>query len=151
MSLDVYLTMPGAAPRESSGIFVRENGATRELTRAEWDERFPGREPVVANVTDADTGTEVFSANITHNLGEMASAAGLYDALWRPDEHGITKAHQLIAPLTAGLQALLAEPDRFKAFNPANGWGDYDGLVDFVARYRAACEQYPDADVGVSR
>lgn len=30
-----------------SGIFVRENGATREITREEWDRRNPGREPVV--------------------------------------------------------------------------------------------------------
>lgn len=151
MSLDVYLTLPGAPPRESSGIFVRENGATRELTRAEWDKRFPGREPVVATVTDSDSDTEVFGANITHNLGKMASAAGLYESLWRPDENGITKARQLVAPLIAGLKALLAEPERFKTFNPENGWGSYDVLVNFVARYRDACEEYPDADVRMSR
>ena len=26
----------------------------------------------------------LYSANITHNLGEMADKAGLYEALWRP-------------------------------------------------------------------
>lgn len=37
--------------REScgSGIFVRRNGATVEITREEWDELNPGREPVVAS------------------------------------------------------------------------------------------------------
>jgi hypothetical protein len=27
---------------------------------------------------------EMYSANITHNLGDMASEAGIYEALWRP-------------------------------------------------------------------
>jgi hypothetical protein len=151
MSLDVYLTLPGAPPRETSGIFVRESGSVRELTREEWDERYPGREPVVATIPETDEPTEVFSANITHNLNSMAGAAGIYEHLWRPDEIGITKAGQLIEPLRAGLAMLQAEPDRFKALNPANGWGDYDGLVRFVANYLAACEESPDAEVRVSR
>lgn len=28
----------------------------------------------------------IYDANITHNLGEMAAEAGLYEALWRPAE-----------------------------------------------------------------
>lgn len=32
---------------------------------------------------------EGYSANITHNLGAMAEAAGIYLALWRPEEIGI--------------------------------------------------------------
>ena len=38
-------------------------------------------------LTDAE-GREVFSANITHNLGAMAKEAGIYMHLWRPDELG---------------------------------------------------------------
>lgn len=94
---------------------------------------------------------QVYWRNITHNLGKMANAAGLYDYLWRPDEHGITTAAQLIEPLKAGLEKLLAEPEKYKAFNPANGWGSYDGLVEFVREYLAACEEYPEAVVEVSR
>ena len=30
-----------------SGIFVRRGGATVEITRAEWDQMHPGREPVL--------------------------------------------------------------------------------------------------------
>jgi len=40
--------------------------------------------------------TTIFEANITHNLNRMAQAAGIYEALWCPDEIGITKAAQLI-------------------------------------------------------
>lgn len=149
MSLDVYLDMPEAPFEGGSGIYIRENGETREITRAEWDERFPDREPVV--VPQGDSAESVFHANITHNLNRMADEAGIYKALWRPEEIGITQARQLIEPLRAGLAALNTDPERFRALNPSNGWGDYDGLVRFVARYLAACEQYPDAAVYVSR
>jgi hypothetical protein len=148
MSLDVYLTIPQSVP-SGSGIFVRENGSTRELTRAEWDEKFPGREPAVVH-DDLDSH-EIYSANITHNLGRMASEAGVYMALWRPDEIGITHAHQLIPLLREGLALLQGDPDKFQQFNPSNGWGDYDGLVQFVENYIRACEAHPDAVVGVSR
>ena len=95
--------------------------------------------------------TEVYWRNITHNVGKMAAMAGLYDCCWRPDEHGITKAKQLIVPLAEGLTALLDDPARFKLANPENGWGSYEGFVDFVRAYLAACQAHPDADVRVSR
>lgn len=68
----------------------------------------------------------------------MAVEAGIYEHLWRPDEIGITKAAQLIAPLRDGLERLMTDPERYKKLNPSNGWGDYEGLVAFVADYRAA-------------
>jgi hypothetical protein len=148
MSLDVYLTLKGSNHVPESGIFIREDGQTKQITRAEWDERFPGREPVMV---ESQQGDEVFWANITHNLGEMASAAGIYKHLWRPSEIYISKAHQLIEPLRAGLERLEAEPDKFKQFNASNGWGTYETLVEFARNYLQACEQYPDADVSVSR
>jgi hypothetical protein len=151
MSLDVYLTVSGDSVESPSSekIFVRENGQTIEISREEWDERFPGREP--ATVWVEPKCGEVFSANVTHNLNEMAAGAGIYEHLWRPDEIGISKAAQLIEPLKDGLALLQSEPDRFKAFNPPNGWGSYDGFVHWVARYLEACCQFPDAEVSVSR
>jgi hypothetical protein len=149
MSLDVSLIVSNAVKRGGTGIFIREDGRNREVTWDEWNERFPGREPVVVQL-EGETN-EVFDWNITHNLGKMADEAGLYDCMWRPDEHGITKASQLIEPLRAGLATLKADPARFEQFNPANGWGDYDGLVRTVEAYLKACEEYPDAEVSVSR
>lgn len=95
--------------------------------------------------------TTVYDANITHNLNSMAEAAGIYKHLWRPEEIGITKAGQLVEPLRDGLALLLSDPERFKEFDPENRWGDYDGLVDFVRSYKAACEENPNATVCVSR
>lgn len=95
--------------------------------------------------------TTVYDSNITHNLGKMAEAAGIYQALWRPEEIGITKAEQLIAPLTEGLTKLKADPAKYEAFNAPNGWGVYEHFVPFVEQYLAACVGNPDADIHVSR
>jgi hypothetical protein len=94
---------------------------------------------------------EVYSRNITHNLGAMADAAGIYDACWRPDENGITKAAQLIPLLREGLAKLEADPDTYRKHDAPNGWGTYKHFVPFVREYLAACERDPDADVSVSR
>lgn len=95
--------------------------------------------------------TEIYTRNITHNLNKMADAAGIYYHLWRPDEIGITTASQLIEPLETGLALLRSDPERFKAFNPSNGWGNYSRLVDFVAEYLEACKKDPDATIEISR
>lgn len=148
MSLDVYLTEPGYTPTEKgSGIFVRENGATIEITREEWDAKFPGREPIVIR----SESCEVYSRNITHNLNRMADAAGIYEAMWHPDDIKVEKARDLIEPLQKGLSKLKSDPDGFSRLNPSNGWGNYEGLVNFVEEYLAACMAYPDAEVSVSR
>lgn len=147
MSLDVYLNMPGIV-RKQPTIYVREKGHTRSITRAEWDELHPGIEPVAVQERETDC---VYNGNVTHNLSDMAEAAGIYAVLWRPDEHGITKARQLIDPLQTGLQVLLTDPDKYRAYNPKNQWGDYDDLVAFVSEYLAACVRWPDADVSVWR
>jgi len=94
---------------------------------------------------------EVYSANITHNLGKMADAAGIYQHLWRPEELGITTASELIEPLREGLAKLKADPEKFEAFNASNGWGKYEYFVPFVERYLRACEEYPGATVRVWR
>jgi hypothetical protein len=99
----------------------------------------------------ATVPTTVFSANITHNLNSMAEAAGIYEYLWRPDELGITKAGELIAPLEKGLRKMKRNPKRYKLFNSPNGWGTYDDFVPWIEEYLAACKQYPQAEIEVSR
>lgn len=152
MSLDVYLEYPIPGVVDLSGrIFVREGGRRIELTRAEWDERYPGREPVTTTVHELTETTEVYTDNITHNLAPMARAAGLWEPMWRPDENGYETARQLIEPLTEGLRRLVDDPALYKEMNPENGWGDYDGFVEFVKRYLWACQAHPDAVVRASR
>ena len=125
MSLDVYLT-----------------GETREV------------ECICNECGDRHTRTEteeIYWANITHNLCKMAMEAGIYKELWSPDEIGITKARQLIDPLSRGLDLMRSDPERFKALNATNGWGTYRDFLPWIAKYLEACRENPDADVEVSR
>lgn len=99
----------------------------------------------------------VFYSNITHNLGLMASEVKLsngmtlYDVLWRPDEHEFKYAGDISEWLCEGWNILLSDPERFRKFNPPNGWGSYDGLCNFVYKYRNACWDNPQAELRVSR
>lgn len=98
-----------------------------------------------------ETYSTLFQWNITHNLGRMAQAAGVYEALWLPAEQGWKRAADLIPSLEAGLRSLQKNPEFFRAFSPSNGWGTYEGLTEAVGKYLAACIENPEAEVQVSR
>ena len=92
-----------------------------------------------------------FDRNITHNLGPMAKELGVYPYVWRPEENGIEKASQLIPILSAGLDTLTKNPERFTPFNAPNGWGVYENFVDFIACYLEGCCANPDGDIHARR
>jgi len=94
---------------------------------------------------------EYYEANITHNLNKMADAAGIYYQLWRPDEIGITKAGQLIEPLSKGLTDMALRADHYKQFDSPNGWGLYKHFIPWIIDYLAACKRNPEGDISVSR
>jgi hypothetical protein len=83
--------------------------------------------------------------NITHNLNEMGKAVGLYEVLWYPEKIGITVASQMILPLEEGIKKLETNPDKYKAYNPPNGWGSYENFVSFCKSVLLKCREYPDA------
>lgn len=148
MSLDVYFRMPEFAklPKEErTGIFLRDEGVTQQITREEWDRRFPNLDPSLYEVCE-DDGT-VFSLNITHNLVEMAQEAGLYEALWRPEEIGVSTASDLIPKLENGLVTLIFEKERLLPFRPDNKWGSHDALLWFVRECLRAAQKFPSAEV----
>lgn len=95
--------------------------------------------------------TEVFEANITHNLNKMADAVGIYGPLWRPEDSGIKTAGDLIPFLSDGIAELKRDPERYRKLEPENGWGTYDDFVPWLKRYLAACIEYPDAEISASR
>ena len=93
----------------------------------------------------------VFQWNITHNLRPMAEAAGFAEAAWRPDCNGWSKASQISFDLERGIISLVKRKAEMELLNPENGWGDYEGLLDFAIAYAVACNEYPDAKVRVTR
>lgn len=145
MSLDVYIILPKQehgewqTKRERS---LEEAGEMKGLIPL-IEQYYADREP--------ERTEEVYWANITHNLAGMADAAGIYEPVWCPAEFGIKKAGDLIEPLTVGLAELKSKPDHYKQFNPKNGWGNYEGFVDWVERYLTACKENPEGKISVSR
>ena len=93
----------------------------------------------------------LYWTNITHNLGEMADKAGIYKALWRPEEIGAKYAKDIIEIVEKGLSDLKSRPEYFKQFNSSNGWGMYEHFVPFVAKYLDALKEYPKAKISISR
>lgn len=149
MSLDVTLITDKPVKRKGTGIFARRKGATVELTATEAKRIYPD-----AKIRERKyTTCEVFTANITHNLADMAMQVGprFYQALWRPEEMQAEIAMDLIETINAGIQWMEANPERYKKFNPANGWGDFDQLLAFAKEYEEACRKYPTARIEVSR
>ena len=65
--------------------------------------------------------TEVYSSNITHNLGKMANQVllsnghTLYQVLWRPDEHGWKLARDIIDMLDEGWNILMSNPEKLRS------------------------------------
>ena len=99
----------------------------------------------------AGEGEQIYRQNVTHNLNTMAKAAGIYEACWRPEEIGVTRAAELEPLLAAGLVRLRVDAFSLRDLNPENGWGSYDGMVRFVESYLAACREHTSAVIRVCR
>ena len=95
--------------------------------------------------------SSVFNRNITHNLSKMAHAAGLYEAIWRPEEINVYKASDLVPIIEAGLRNLINNKDELVKLSPKNGWGSYECLLDFVQEYLENCRIYPESKINVWR
>lgn len=154
MSLDIYIISPEPIKKKSTGIFARIDGQTRELTREEAIKRFPDVDPNTIIEEEIETN-EFWHGNITHNLCKMAEDCisfdeynqcyNLYDLLWRdaqaPFEGDYLNTY--IAHLAYCLYILKSDPEHFKKFNPSNGWGTYEQLVEFVRSFIHALIDMP--------
>lgn len=181
MSLDVTLFIPGKDREDYNSFETRHLAVNFAITCKKgyigsYDAWIKGLAPNWREIANKDNPEyevpteEVYDANITHNLGTMASEAGIYEALWRPyqlkpeyvhdddykvemafEESVTTIASEIIPVLEKGLADLKARPEYFKTFDSPNGWGTYKHFVPFVEKYLNACKKYPDALVSVSR
>jgi hypothetical protein len=106
--------------------------------------------PVSLDIALTHKGQTVWEGNITHNLGKMADRAGMYEAIWRPDELGYD-AHDVLDDVRDGLHHMLTFREDHESLNPENGWGDYEALARFAFEYALALSKYPTAEIDVSR
>ena len=90
--------------------------------------------------------TAFYSGNATHNLRPMWAAAGCEDQFYEWEGR---KADEALPFLRAGVAAMEADPDKFRALNPPNGLGDYDGALEWLWRAVAACVKHPNAVIHI--
>jgi len=138
MSLDLYFCKKGINVQEISdkisNLYEKKRVIQEEIEQLE----------------DEYDDAKLASLNITHNLNKMAEAVGLYEVLWYPEKIGITSASQMIPLIEKGVKKLEVNPEKYKALNPPNGWGNYENLVSFCRSALRWCYEYPDAVIEAS-
>ena len=103
---------------------------------------------LVNKLEGCDEEVEVYGANITHNLSKMARECELYTSLWDSHEKPVSEVKE---DLIRGIKELKNNPEKYKTFNPGNGWGKYETLLFFAECVLNAMDKYPKAVIGVSR
>ena len=93
----------------------------------------------------------VHTANITHNLADLALTLRVYGVLWKPEEYGIVKAEQLIPYLENAISNLRNNEMSCKRYEAVNGWGTTDQFLEFLTDLTQSCYLYPKAIVKSSR
>lgn len=96
--------------------------------------------------TGGDSEVEAFWRNMTSNVAPMWRKAGA-DLASFADK----RASECVADLEVAIKAMEADPATYRAMNPENGWGDYDGCLDFLKSIREACVTHPACTVHISR
>ena len=84
--------------------------------------------------------------NYTYNVSPMYRAAGI-DGLGSLDGMRGSEAARLLDKAIVHMETNRAQHERM---NPSNGWGDYNGALNFLRKIRMACGDYPNAYVSVS-
>lgn len=85
--------------------------------------------------------------NYTHNCNRMIRDAGLPE--WPYSVEG-WRAGELYERLDEVIANLVANPKKYQAMDPPNGWGSYDTLIPAIREVRDQCQKYPSAIVGMS-
>lgn len=97
----------------------------------------------------ADTGgkpVEVWWRNHTSNTAKMWTAAGCDIAHF----HG-QPAWKLGVYARRALAELQNDPERFRQYEPGNGWGTVESVTDFLLGIAEAADAYPKTEVDVFR
>jgi hypothetical protein len=94
-----------------------------------------------------DNGDEITGTwfNYTYNV------SGMFDAAVgeTPSEWDGRKAGDLVPVCSKILADFADRPEFYRAMNPENGWGDFEGARTFIRNIQDVCADRPDAPVHV--
>lgn len=99
-----------------------------------------------------DTGGE--DPATVRDIGNYTSnVSGIWaEALGYPlaDLHGRTAA-EAIDDLRQAVQRMASDPEKYRAMQPPNGWGNYEGARDYLSDLLEGCLAHPKSTIYVSR
>ena len=79
--------------------------------------------------------------NHTSNTAAMIKeVCGSYPSAW----NGM-RCSELLPALATGCKELRAYSQKYRQFEPENGWGTVETTLEFLDAIRKACEEYPTA------
>ncbi len=84
--------------------------------------------------------------NMTSNVAPMWRHAGANLA-----EFDGKTAGAMGPLLDAAIVRMMVNPDTYRAMDPPNGWGDYEGCLEFLRELRDEFNRHPNATVRVCR
>lgn len=117
---------------------------------------------------DTEVTEEYWSANITHNMCNMANHIpvsytinneeyenNLYMLVWRPEEVGIgnvcNNTDVVAQALQSGISYMILHREELLQYNPSNNWGSYDSFLPWLIEYWNKCLENPDCLIECSR
>jgi hypothetical protein len=89
-------------------------------------------------------------------VGNMTSNVASMWRLASPDTDGLAGLHGMLAEKAAqhlgpAVLRMRADPDPYVALAPSNGWGDYDGAMQYMIDILKVCRIHPWLTVAVSK
>ena len=60
------------------------------------------------------------------------------------------KASEAYPILKQRFEYMRDNPEEMRQYEPDNGWGNYEGFLDFIGRITVACRKNPNATLDVS-
>lgn len=90
----------------------------------------------------------VFDSNMTHNVSPMWTLAGIHDEIYNSEGY---PAKDVLPALIRGHEKMKKFPDAFRTLNSENGWGMYEHALLFLEKIIAACKEYPNSQIHISK
>lgn len=94
----------------------------------------------------AEPATVGEAGNYTYNVSQM-----YYDVL---GGDGLRGLHEMVCAealplINEACAKMVADPEKYRAMNPPNGWGDYEGALRYLQGIGEMCAEHPKAKLAV--
>lgn len=92
-------------------------------------------------------GLETEIGNYTYNCGSMFREASGGKGLSDLNGMNCKQAGYIVDFV---LDNFAKDPEKYRAMNPENGWGNFDSFREYIQKLGDACKKYPHSRVVVS-